>query len=107
MNTNHNNTSNSDTSISLTEKEEILKRKQNDLKSHIDKFFDIGGLEMPCDLLKELLSDHCAYSKVHPHAVLDYDFVTGNVFFTMELISFISVLYQKKLEVEEALEAVQ
>ena len=102
MNTNHNNTSNSENILSQTGKEEILKRKQAEMISHIESFFFIGGLQMPCELLRDLLTDSNELAKIHPHAELDYDVVTTNVYYTTELMSFISILYQHLHEVKSA-----
>lgn len=88
-------------------KQEILNRKNDEVLSHIQSFFDIGGVEMPCELIKDLTTEYTEYAKNHPRAVFDYDVVTTNVYYSMELMSFISILYQKLTEVKQAKNALK
>jgi hypothetical protein len=79
--------------------EEILQRKRSELNTCIKEYFDIGGLDQPCSLLKEVLYGYTANKQNHPSAKLNFQEINNKVFCTMELLSFISVLYQKYTEV--------
>jgi len=82
-------------------KEVILSDKRSDLQKCINSFFDIGGLQMPIELLKELLFEYTDHAKNHPWAEFDFDRVSQNTFYTIEIISFLSVLHEKFTEVRE------
>lgn len=92
---------------SIVIKQEILDRKNDEVLRHIKSFFDIGGVEMPCELIKYLILEYTGNAENHPSAVLDYDAVINNVYYSIELMSFISILYQKLTEAKRAKTALE
>jgi hypothetical protein len=86
----------------------VITRKNNELIAHIATFFDIGGVELPCELLKDLLYEYMESQKSEPDT--DYKgelMIIDKANKSMELMSFFSVLYEKWTALKKASEVVQ
>jgi len=76
--------------------EEDLANSIADMQKHIDDYFGIGGVELPCDLLKDVACQYAESMKSRPTT----DRTVYRILDTMELLSFISILFAKSEQIK-------
>jgi len=90
------NTSENQTSEFPDTTKEDLETGIADMQKHIDDYFGIGGVELPCDLLKDIA---CQYAESMKSQTTK-DRTVYRILDTMELLSFISILFAKVEQVK-------